>query len=89
MTKRQQRPNDPKAVARWDNEGGAPTSGDRATRKKRPRILVDMATGEVEDREPAADKNPASKARAEKLTADERFRIARKAAAARWKGEEG
>jgi hypothetical protein len=47
-----------KAVARWDNEGGAPQSGDVSARKqhKRPRDanqlakrIVDIATGERDD----------------------------------------
>ena len=73
------------------------------TRKKHPRdmsqrakLIVDIATGEVEDENPDEGKNPAAvalgrlggkkggKARAAKLTADQRSQIARKAAAARW-----
>jgi hypothetical protein len=75
-------------------------------RKKRPRDtnqlakrIVDIATGEVEDREPTPEeqgKDPAAvslgrrgglkggKARYEKMTAKRRSEIARKAAAARW-----
>jgi hypothetical protein len=72
--------------------------------KKRPRdvsqlakLIVDIATGETEDREPADGKNPAAvalgrlggkkggKARAKALTAEQRREIARKAAAARWR----
>jgi hypothetical protein len=60
-----------KAIARWDNEGGAPVSGDVSTREhhhpKRPRDanqlakrIVDTAAGEVEDREPEAGKDPAA-----------------------------
>lgn len=71
--------------------------------RKRPRdpnqlakLIVDIATGEVEDTDPDAGKNPAAvalgrkgglkggKARAEKMTAEERSAAARKAAAARW-----
>lgn len=74
---------------------------------KRPRdvnelakLIVDIASGEVEDKPEDEGKNPAAvalgrlggkkggKARAEKLTAEERRAIARKAAAARWGGEE-
>ena len=70
--KHPKKPNDTKALARWNNEGGAPASGDVSNRKhpKRPRDLhqwakhmVDLATGEVEDREPTPDeqgKNPAA-----------------------------
>ena len=79
---------------------------DKAQRKKRPRdfaqrakLIVDIATGEVEDREPTPEdqgKDPAAvslgrrgglkggKARAKKLTAEQRSAIAKKAARARW-----
>jgi hypothetical protein len=76
-------------------------------RLKRPRdpaqlakLMIDIASGEVEDRatEPAVDpgKDPAAvslgrrgglkggKARADKLSPEQRSRIARKAAKARW-----
>ena len=72
-------------------------------RKKRPRdvsqrakLIVDIATGEVEDKPEDEGKNPAAvalgrlggqkggKARAAKLTAARRKAIARKAAKARW-----
>jgi hypothetical protein len=72
--------------------------------KKRPtdanklaKLIVDIASGEVEDKPDYGDKNPAAvelgrlggkkggKARAERLTPAERRRIAEKAAAARWK----
>ena len=74
--------------------------------RKRPRdvnqlakMLVDIATGEVEDRDPNEGKDPAAislgrrggrkggKARAAKLTADRRREIARKAAATRWQSK--
>jgi hypothetical protein len=69
---------------------------------KRPRdpaqlakLIVDIATGEVEDREPTPDeqgKDPAAaalgskggKARAAKMTAEQRSEIARAAAKKRW-----
>jgi hypothetical protein len=70
---------------------------------KRPRdpnqlakLIADIATGEVEERKPDAEKNPAAvalgrkgglkggKARAKSLTAEERSAIAKKAAKARW-----
>ena len=80
---------------------------DKALRKKRPRdfaqrakMIVDIATGEIEDREPSPEeqgKDPAAvclgrrgglkggKARAEALSAKERKTIAQKAARARWR----
>ena len=76
-------------------------------RKKRPRdaahlakLVVDIATGEVEDREPTPEeqgKDPAAvslgrrgglkggKARAERMSAERRAQVARDAAQARWK----
>jgi hypothetical protein len=81
---------------------------DKASRKKRPRdfaqrakMIVDIATGEIEDREPTPEeqgKDPAAvslgrrgglkggKARAAKLSSKRLSAIARKAAQARWKG---
>ncbi|HEV3321548.1 MAG TPA: hypothetical protein VG147_05080 [Solirubrobacteraceae bacterium] len=71
--------------------------------RKRPRdpnqlakLIVDIATGEVEDPDPDNGKDPAAvalgrrgglkggKARAEKMTAEERSAAAKRAAAARW-----
>lgn len=71
--------------------------------RKRPRdpnqlgkLIVDIATGEVEDEQPDEAKNPAAvelgrkgglkggKARAAKMTPAERSEAARKAADARW-----
>lgn len=67
------------------------------------RRIVDIATGDVDDREPTPEeqgKDPAAvslgrrgglkggKARAEKMTAKERSAVARKAAAARWTKQE-
>jgi len=68
-------------------------------RAKRPRdpaqlakLIVDIATGEVEDREPTPKEARARKggakggpARARALTDQQRSEIARTAAAARWK----
>lgn len=64
---------------------------------KRPRdasqlakFIVDVATGEVEDKEPEKAEaqreggKKGGKARAESLTAEERSAIAKKAARARW-----
>jgi len=82
-----------------------------ATRRlKRPRdpiqlgkLIVDIATGQVEDRKPTPEeqgKDPAAvaygqlggkiggKARAESLSADRRSEIASKAAATRWKRDD-
>lgn len=72
--------------------------------EKRPRdpnqlakLIVDIATGQVEDREPKKQKNPAAvalsklgaakggRARAEALSSQKRKMIAKKAAEARWK----
>lgn len=74
-----------------------------ATRPKRPRdtnqlakLIVDISTGQVEDVDPNAGKNPAAvalgklggmkggKARAASLPAKRRKAIAKAAAAARW-----
>lgn len=67
--------------------------------KKRPRdpaqlakFIVDVATGEIEDREPDGGKDPAAaalgrkggKARAANMTAEKRRQIAQAAAAKRW-----
>lgn len=82
---------------------------DKASRKKRPRdtnvlakTIVDIATGEVEDREPTPEdqgKDAAAvslgrrgglkggKARAKKLSAGRRKEIAKAAAAARWESK--
>jgi hypothetical protein len=91
---------DPKAIARWDSEGGAPASGDRSTvkRPKRPRdtnqiakFIVDVATGEIDVSEAPkvarARKAGAvgGPARAKALTPAQRSEIASLAASARWK----
>ena len=76
---------------------------DRSSKPKRPRdpnvrakLIVDIATGEVEDENPDEGKNPhavalgrlggqkGSPARAKKLSTKRRKEIAKKAAAARW-----
>ena len=63
---------------------------------QRAKMIVDIAAGEVKDEEPDTGKNPAAvalgrlggakggKARAAKLTPEQRSEIAKKAAAARW-----
>ncbi len=77
-----------------------------ATRPKRPRdpnllaaLIVGISTGEIQDTDPNAGKNPAAihrgqlggikggKARAESLSSRKRSEIARKAAAARWQSK--
>jgi hypothetical protein len=73
------------------------------TRRKRPRdpaqlakLMIDIASGEIEDREPTPEergKDPAAaalgkkggKARARNMTAERRSEIARRAAQSRWK----
>jgi len=57
-----------KALARWDDEGGAPRGG--RSRLKRPRdltqfakLMIDSANGDVEDRQPMPEergKDPAA-----------------------------
>ena len=71
-------------------------------RLKRPRdpiqlgkLIVDIATGQVEDRAPEAEETPTAKfakqggkARAAKLSAKRRQEIAQRAAQARWRTSE-
>jgi hypothetical protein len=73
---------------------------DRSRRPRDPnqraKLIVDIATGEVEDQAADEGKSPAAvelgrkgglkggRARAEKLTAEERSEAARRAAQARW-----
>ncbi|MEO1235522.1 MAG: histone H1 [Planctomycetota bacterium] len=78
-----------------------PIKPDPAKKPKRPadmnqraKMIVDLATGQADEGDPEAAKPgqaggaKGGPARAEKLTADERSEIAKKAAAARWsKGE--
>jgi len=80
---------------------------DKASRKRRPadfaqraKMIVDIATGEIEDREPTPEeqgKDPAAvslgrrgglkggKARAASMSAERKREIAKRAAQARWK----
>jgi hypothetical protein len=75
---------------------------DRSRRRPRDpnqlaKLIVDIATGEVEEPDPDAGKDPAAvalgrkgglkggKARAEKMTAEERSEAAKRAAEKRWK----
>lgn len=63
---------------------------------ERAKLIMDIATGEIEDENPDSNKNPAAvelgrlgglkgdKARAKKLSAKQRKEIAKKAAAKRW-----
>lgn len=59
---------------------------------ERAKLIVDLATGEAEDENPDEGKDAAAqalgrkggKARASKLTAEQRSEIAKKAAAKRW-----
>lgn len=77
----------------------APTLRGMAKHPKRPRdpaqlakLIVDIATGEVEDADPNAGKDPAAAAlgrkggaaRAKKMTPERRAEIAREAATSRW-----
>jgi len=76
---------------------------DKASPKKRPRdpnvlakTIVDIATGEAEDREPTPKEARSSKAgakggpaRARALSPEQRADIARAAASARWKKSGG
>ena len=76
---------------------------DRSSNPKRPRdisqrakLIVDLATGQVEDENPDEGKNPhavalgrlggkkGGRARADKLSAERRREIAQRAAQARW-----
>lgn len=75
-------------------------------RPKRPRdpaqlakLIVDIATGEIEDREPTPEEQGKSaaavemgkrggKARAQKISVEKRVEIARKAARTRWRSSE-
>jgi hypothetical protein len=80
-----------------------PIKPDPASKPKRPRdpnqrakMIVDIATGEVDEPNPDEGKDPAAvelgrkggrkggKARAEKLTKEQRSQIAKKAARVRW-----
>lgn len=68
-----------------------PTTGSN----QRPKLIIDLATGQVEDKNPDEGKNPAAvelgrlggkndgKARAVRMTAEERRRAAQNAACAR------
>src|SRR5918993_3073913 len=69
------KPNDAKALARWNNEGGAPASGDVSTRKlpKRPRDLnqwakhmVDLATMDEDERRELEKRREAKSEKADK-----------------------
>jgi hypothetical protein len=88
-----------KALSMWNNQG---VTDDRPKPRKRPRdfsqaakLVIDIATGQVEDRPPTPEeegKDPAAArlgrkggaARAAKMTPEQRAEIARKAAKKRW-----
>ena len=64
--------------------------------KKRPhdvnqlgKLIVDIATGDVEDAGPKSNRSRGGRARAAAMTPEERKQNAIKAANARWKREEG
>jgi hypothetical protein len=83
-------------------ENARPKLGDAAMTSKRPRdfsqaakLVIDVATGQAEDREPTPEeqgKDPAAAAlgrkggaaRAKSMSPDKRTKIARKAAKTRW-----
>jgi hypothetical protein len=93
-------------LARWEGEGGATKEGPQQVdrpKKRRPRDtnqlakrIVDIATGDDEDRDPDEGKDPAAvglgrrvglkggKARAASMSPKRRAEIAKKAAKARW-----
>jgi hypothetical protein len=85
-----------KSLQRWNNEGGAPKGG-RARRPRDPnqlaKSIVDIATGQADERKPESTKNQAAaelgrkggKARAESMSAEKRAQIAKRAAESRWK----
>jgi hypothetical protein len=55
--KPEEKPTNSKEVAWWDNEGGAPESGDRSTRKCRrgpstAKSFITSNTARIEDRPP-------------------------------------
>jgi hypothetical protein len=87
-----------KSLQRWDNEGGAPKGG-RAKRPRDPaqlaKLMIDIASGEVEDLKPTPA-TPATefarqgglkggRARADKLSPERRTEIAKTAAQKRWR----
>jgi hypothetical protein len=64
------RPNEPNATGRWENEGGAPRSGDiseqraHAKRHRDPQQLakhiIDIAAGDIRDAREPNGKDPAA-----------------------------
>jgi hypothetical protein len=89
---------DPKAIARWDNEGGAPASGDRSIVQRprdndqRAKFIVDVATCDAHPQELAKKSNKkhivgsvGDAARTASLSAERRKEITSKAAAGRWR----
>jgi hypothetical protein len=94
-----------KALQRWETEGGATEDGPQTPKRRRPhgrqptRQIVDIATGEIDDREPTPEeqgKDPCAvglghrgdlkggKAQAASMTPMRRAQIAKAAAKSRW-----
>jgi len=95
-----------KALQRWETEGGATEDGPQTPKRRRPhdanqlaKSIVDIATGEIDDREPTPEeqgKDPCAvslghrgdlkgaKAQAASMTPTRRAQIAKAAAKARW-----
>lgn len=93
-----------KSLSRWEGEGGAPIEGRKPKRQRDlnqwAKRMVDIATGEIDDREPTPEEQGKSanavargkaggpkggRARAIKLSPEQRAEIARLAAQTRWK----
>ena len=91
-----------KALQRWETEGGATEDGPQTPKRRRPhdanqlaKSIVDIATGEIDDREEQG-KDPCAvslghrgdlkggKAQAASMTPTRRAQIAKAAAKARW-----
>jgi hypothetical protein len=105
MTRKAKKPT-LKALQRWETEGGATEDGPQTPKRRRPhdanqlaKSIVDIATGEIDDREPTPEeqgKDPCAvslghrgdlkggKAQAASMTPTRRAQIAKAAAKARW-----
>jgi hypothetical protein len=88
-----------KVFAMWDNQGMADSNSKLRKRPRDPaqlaKLMIDIASGEVEDREPTPEelgKDPAAAAlgrkggaaRAKSMSAEKRAEIAKRAAKSRW-----
>jgi len=95
-----------KALQRWETEGGATEDGPQTPKRRRlhdanqrAKSIVDIATGEIDDREPTSEeqgKDPCAvslghrgdlkggKAQVASMTPTRRAQIAKAAAKARW-----